>query len=188
MEKQVGTWYKLQTKLTWSWRERSLEETWTWGRSWNLVRKRSLGLGGCEAFGWNLGLGRELIVSTGNIWNLVKEEETWDGAECFTKGLPLQAKQRQPSPALAFSPNGHYGVKIGVFWMISIYLDLSILCIMWEIFLLKLVVSEKILWDVTALICFYYYFFLSDRSDGFPPPVARHELPHSPANRVYQDW
>ena len=67
------------------------------------------------------------------------------GAECFTKGLPLQAKQRQPSPALAFSPNGHYGVKFCVFCMISIYLDLSILFILRKIFLLRIVVSEKIL-------------------------------------------
>ena len=49
------------------------------------------------------------------------------GAECFTKGLPLQAEQRQPSPALAFSPNGHYGVKFCVFCVISIYQDKSIL-------------------------------------------------------------
>ena len=37
------------------------------------------------------------------------------GADCFTKGLPLQAEQRQPSHALAFSPNGYYRVKFCVF-------------------------------------------------------------------------
>ena len=34
---------------------------------------------------------------------------------------------------------------------------------------------------------FLLLFFLSDRSDGFPPAVTRHELPHSPKNQVYRE-
>ena len=94
------------------------------------------------------------------------------GAECFTKGLPLQAKQRQPSLALAFSPDGHYGVKFCVFCMISflsrfIYFVYSVRDFLAEIscegkVFVKSDRSDLFLlffFFLTALICFIIIFF-----------------------------